>query len=122
MKTKKESFAQRKANARNQLFRQIHGYSLVPFINRANSVDAVTDEENVLLIEIVQRLTLLKSYQFENSKKVGLNPRRRCSFCNGIARYKCFSFGRDVYFCNKHFIESTSDGSYKDSKPIDPYN
>ena len=37
--------AQRKANARNQLFRQIHGYSLVPFISRAIREDAITPSE-----------------------------------------------------------------------------
>ena len=101
--------AQRKANARNQLFRQIHGYKLAPFINRANVEEAITNEEDILLKEIMQRLILLKSYQFENSKKVGLNARRRCKYCNGIARWKITIFGQEQYCCNKHKEQAERD-------------
>lgn len=120
--------AQKKANARNQLFRQIHGYNLTPFINRANAEKAITDEEDILLREIMQRLILLKSYQFENSKKVGLNARRRCSNCNGIARWKVTILGQEQYCCNKHKeqAERYNKQSYKGEwmvtniRPIDP--
>ena len=120
--------AQRKANARNQLFRQIHGYKLAPFINRANAEEAITNEEDILLKEIMQRLILLKSYQFENSKKVGLNARRRCKCCNGIARWKITILGQEQYRCNKHKEQAERDNkqNYKGEwmvtniHPIDP--
>lgn len=120
--------AQKKANARNQLFRQIHGYDLTPFINRANAEEAITDEEDILLREIMQRLILLKSYQFENSKRVGLHPRRRCQCCNGIARWKVTIFGQEQYYCNKHKEQAERDNkqNYKGEwmvtniRPIDP--
>ena len=107
--------AQKKANARNQLFRQIHGYKLAPFINRANVEEAITNEEDILLKEIMQRLILLKSYQFENSKKVGLNARRRCKYCNGIARWKITILGQEQYCCNKHKeqVERDNKQNYK---------
>ena len=79
--------AQRKANARNQLFRQIHGYSLVPFISRAIRENAITPSELDALNEIGDKLEYLKANQFANSKEVGLHPRRRCSCCNSIARW-----------------------------------
>ncbi|AXF52185.1 MAG: hypothetical protein [crAssphage sp. isolate ctcc615] len=78
--------AQIKANARNQLFRQIHGYSLTPFINRAIKEGAITEKEIDVLNEINMKLEFLKTHQFDNSKTVGLTPRRRCHYCNGIAR------------------------------------
>ena len=120
--------AQKKANARNQLFRQIHGYKLAPFINRANVEEAITNEEDILLKEIMQRLILLKSYQFENSKKVGLNARRRCKYCNGIARWKITILGQEQYCCNKHKEQAERDNkqNYKGEwmvtniRPINP--
>ena len=39
--------AQKRANARNQLFRQIHGYNLIPFINRAVAENAITEDEQI---------------------------------------------------------------------------
>lgn len=120
--------AQKRANARNQLFRQIHGYNLTPFINRANAEEAITDEEDILLREVMQRLILLKSYQFENSKRVGLHPRRRCQYCNGIARWKVTILGQEQYRCNKHKEQAERDNkqNYKGEwmvtniRPIDP--
>lgn len=95
--------AQRKANARNQLFRQIHGYSLVPFISRAIREDAITPSELDALNKIGDKLEYLKVNQFANSKNVGLHPRRRCSCCNGIARWKLTMFDEsETFLCNKH--------------------
>lgn len=94
--------AQKKANARNQLFRQIHGYSLVPFISRAIREDAITPSELNTLNEIGDKLEYLKANQFANSKNVGLHPRRRCKCCNGIARWKITILGQEQYCCNKH--------------------
>ena len=102
--------AQRKANARNQLFRQIHGYSLVPFISRAIREDAITPSELDALNEIGDKLEYLKANQFANSKNVGLHPRRRCSCCNGIARWKLTMFDEsETFLCNKHKEEYKRD-------------
>lgn len=102
--------AQRKANARNQLFRQIHGYSLVPFISRAIREDAITTSELDALNEIGDKLEYLKANQFANSKNVGLHPRRRCSCCNGIARWKLAMFDEsEKFLCNKHKEEYERD-------------
>lgn len=94
--------AQKKANARNQLFRQIHGYSLTPFINRAIQENAITIYEEAILHNIENLRKKLISKQFGGSKEVGLNPRRRCSYCNNIAHYKATIIGKYHYLCNKH--------------------
>lgn len=120
--------AQRKANARNQLFRQIHGYSLVPFINRAIREDAITPSELDALNEIGDKLEYLKANQFANSKNVGLHPRRRCKCCNGIARWKITILEQEQYCCNKHKEQAERDNkqNYKGEwmvtniHPIDP--
>ena len=96
------TLAQKKANARNQLFRQIHGYSLTPFINRAVQENAITIYEEAILHNIENLRKKLISKQFEGSKEVGLNPRRRCSYCNNIAHYKAIIIGKYHYLCNKH--------------------
>ena len=120
--------AQRKANARNQLFRQIHGYSLVPFISRAIREDAITPSELDALNEIGDKLEYLKANQFANSKNVGLHPRRRCKCCNGIARWKITILGQEQYCCNKHKEQVKRDNKQNDKgewmvtniHPIDP--
>lgn len=120
--------AQRKANARNQLFRQIHGYSLVPFISRAIREDAITPRELDALNEIGDKLEYLKANQFANSKNVGLHPHRRCKCCNGIARWKITILGQEQYCCNKHKEQAERDNkqNYKGEwmvtniHPIDP--
>ena len=106
--------AQRKANARNQLFRQIHGYSLVPFISRAIREDAITPSELDALNEIGDKLECLKANQFANSKNVGLHPRRRYKCCNGIARWKITIFGQEQYYCNKHKEQAERDNKQND--------
>ena len=120
--------AQRKANARNQLFRQIHGYSLVPFISRAIREDAITPSELDALNEIGDKLEYLKANQFANSKNVGLHPRRRCKCCNGIARWKITILEQEQYCCNKHKEQVERDNKQNDKgewmvtniRPIDP--
>lgn len=101
--------AQKKANARNQLFRQIHGYSLTPFINKAVQENAITIYEEAILRNIEDLRKKLISKQFEGSKEVGLNPRRRCSYCNNIAHYRATIIGTDYYLCNKHKEEVERD-------------
>ena len=101
--------AQRKANARNQLFRQIHGYSLIPFISRAIRENAITPSELDALNEIGDKLEYLKANQFANSKNVGLHPRRRCKCCNGIAGWKITILGQEQYCCNKHKEQAERD-------------
>ena len=120
--------AQRKANARNQLFRQIHGYSLVPFISRAIRENAITPSELNALNEIGDKLEYLKANQFANSKNVGLHPRRRCKCCNSIACWKITILGQEQYCCNKHKEQAERDNkqNYKGEwmvtniHPIDP--
>lgn len=121
--------AQKKANARNQLFRQIHGYSLTPFINRAVQENAITIYEEAILrnIEDLRKKLIIK--QFEGSKEVGLNPRRRCKCCNGIARWQIVMFDKLGYYCNKHKEEIEKDnkqiykgkGIVTDIHKINPY-
>ena len=121
--------AQKKANARNQLFRQIHGYSLTPFINKAVQENAITIYEEAILRNIEDLRKKLISKQFEGSKEVGLNPRRRCQCCNGIARWQIVMFDKLGYYCNKHKeeIEKDNKQNYKgkgivtDIHKINPY-
>lgn len=121
--------AQKKANARNQLFRQIHGYSLASFIDRASTENAITSQEEVALRTIEELRRKLINNQFEGSKELGLNPRRRCSCCNGIARWQIAMFGKLGYYCNKHKeeIEKDNKQNYKgkgivtDIHKINPY-
>lgn len=104
---KKLTKAQIRAAARNQLFRQIHGYCLKPFIDRALKEKVITKDEIASLNIILEELDNLKVNQFEGSKKVGLNPKRRCSYCKNIAHWGCY-FNNSAnyhYFCNKHKIE-----------------
>lgn len=102
LKKKMLTPAQKKANARNQLFRQIHGYSIKRFIDTAIRENAITEEEIGWLKDITITLTVLKEHQFKNSKEVGLNPRRRCAYCNNIAHYKAIIIGKAEYLCNRH--------------------
>lgn len=114
--------AQKKANARNQLFRQIHGYSLTPFINKAVQENAITIYEEAILRNIEDLRKKLISKQFEGSKKVGLNPRRRCSYCNNIAHYKATIIGKYHYLCNKHKEQVEQDNKQNiDNKLIVTY-
>lgn len=106
---KEESKAQRRANARNQLFRQIHGYSLKPFFDRAKAEGVVTPRECNILSSVLHSLETLKKHQFEGSQEVGLHPRRRCHLCNGIARWRDTKY--HSYFCNK-CKSKYDDGSY----------
>lgn len=101
--------AQKRANARNQLFRQIHGGSLMAFIARAIKENAITNYEHAILLSIEELRIKLISKQFEGSKEVGLNPRRRCAYCNNIAHYKATIIGTEHYLCNRHKEEVERD-------------
>lgn len=120
--------AQKKANARNQLFRQIHGFCLNRWANIASINNAITIDEFFTIQQIVKLLNKLKQNQFNGSKEVGLNPRRRCNCCNGIAKWQIAMFGELGYYCNKHKeeIERDNKQNYKGEylvqsiTPIDP--
>lgn len=101
--------AQKRANARNQLFRQIHGGSLSAFICRAVRENAITNYEHATLLAIEELRDKLISKQFEGSKEVGLNPRRRCSYCNNIAHYRATIIGKYHYLCNSHKEQAERD-------------
>lgn len=128
-KLKEMTKAQLKANARNQLFRQIHGYSLLPFILRAERVEAITIEEQAILYNIEELRKKLIAKQFEGSKEVGLNPRRRCCNCNGIARFAVVMFGEKHLMCTKCKTQAEIDNKMNyngewlvtDIKEINPY-
>lgn len=101
--------AQKRANARNQLFRQIHGYGIKRFVDFAIKENAITHFEKFYLDRIMADLNRLKHCQFENSKELGFNPRRRCSYCNNITHYRAIIIGTDYYLCNRHKEEVESD-------------
>lgn len=128
-KTKQLTQAQKRANARNQLFRQIHGYNIKRFIDIATRENAITKREFDVLCQITMKLEFLKRHQFQNSKILGFNPRRRCAYCNNIAHYKAIIFGTEEYLCNKHKEQAERDnkqnldGDYMitDIQKINPY-
>ena len=121
MKSNKQSEKQKRANARNYLFRQIYGYNLGYFINKAKAEDVITAEEIECLDKIQDILSSLKQKYFDNSKKLGLQPRRRC-FCGNTARWRCIDILDNVkYLCDKHKAEWEKD-SIVYCERIDPYN
>lgn len=101
--------AQRRANARNQLFRQIHGYNIKRFVDFAVRENAITPFEKLYCNRIIADLNRLKCCQFENSKELGFNPRRRCTYCNNIAHYRATIFGTKEYLCNRHKEQAERD-------------
>ena len=121
--------AQKKANARNQLFRQIHGYNIKRFVDIAIRESAITPFEKLYCNRIIADLNRLKSCQFEGSKELGLNPRRRCAYCNNIAHYRATIIGTEHYLCNRHKAEverdnkqnSNDDWMVTDIHEINPY-
>lgn len=101
--------AQKRANARNQLFRQIHGYNIKRFVDFAIRENAITENEKEWLRNITIALTVLKEHQFQNSKELGLNPRRRCAYCNNIAHWKATILGKEEYLCNRDKEQAEKD-------------
>lgn len=67
---KKQSKTQKRANARNLLFRQIYGYNLSSFISRAKVENVITVEEIECLDKIQDILSSLKQKYFDNSKNL----------------------------------------------------
>lgn len=121
MKSKKQTKAQKRANARNLLFRQIYGCSLGSFMSRARFENAITVEEIECLDKIRDILSSLKQKYFENSKKLGLHPRRRC-FCGNVAKWRCVDIlDNTKYLCDKHKVEWEKD-SIVYCEPINPYD
>lgn len=115
---------QRKANARNALFRHIHGFNLNLFICKPMRERAITIEELKHINEIDKHLQALKDNQFKGSKEVGLNPKRRCSFCKRVAKYKAVIWDNLWYFCDKHIIDTNDpllDGDDVKLEKINPY-
>ena len=121
MKSKEQSKAQKRASARNLLFRQIYGYNLGSFISKAKAESVITAEEIECLDKIQDILSSLKQKYFDNSKKLGLNPRRRC-FCGNVARWRCIDIlDNTKYLCNKHKEEWEKE-SIIYCEHINPYN
>lgn len=97
--------AQLRADARNTLFRQLHGCGIEHYGNIAAKYDAITSEEAKLLLTISSCINKLKEQQFDNSKELGFYPRRRCAYCKNVARWKRtnLTFGIITpYVCSKH--------------------
>lgn len=93
--------AQRKANARNQLFRQLHGSSIKRFIDAAIREQAISGYEYDYLKKLERIRTNIISQQFEGAKAIGLHPKRRCKWCGKVAHWKV-DFDGDIYnICNK---------------------
>lgn len=101
--------AQKRANARNQLFCQIHGYNIKRFVDFAIRENAITLFEKLYLGRIIADLNILKRCQFKNSKELGFNPRRRCAYCNNIAHWKATILGTEEYLCNRHKEQAEKD-------------
>lgn len=119
---KKQTKAQKRANARNFLFRQIYGCSFGSFMSRARLENAITPEEIEYLDIIRDMLSSLKQKYFDNSKKLGLHPRRRC-FCGNVAKWSYVdSFGNTEYLCDKHKEVWEKDESLVSCKRINPYD
>lgn len=119
---KKLTQAQKKANARSQLFRQIHGFSIDNFLRIAIAENAVTSNEINNIYSIINILKYLKTHQFEGAKKVGLHPRRRCACCKNVAYWKATILNIPYFLCNKHkeIFENEPDAP-KDITSINPY-
>lgn len=121
MKSNVQSKAQKKASARNLLFRQVYGYNLGSFISKAKAENVITVEEIECLDKIQDILSSLKQKYFDNSKKLGLNPRRRC-FCGNVARWRCIDIlDNSRYLCNKH-KEEFAKNSIVYCERINPYD
>ena len=122
MKLNKPSKKQKRANARNYLFRQIYGYNLRSCISRARQENAITVEEIAQLDIIRDVLSSLKEKYFDNSKKLGLHPRRRCS-CGNVAKWLCTDIlGNTKYLCDKHKEQWIKDEGIINCKRINPYD
>lgn len=122
MKLKKQTKAQKRANARNLLFRQIYGCNFGSFISKARFENAITPEEIGDLALIQDILSSLKQKYFDNSKKLGLHPRRRC-FCGNVAKWRSVDiFGNTKYLCDKHKEAWEKDESLVSCKRINPYD
>lgn len=100
---------QKKAMARIQLFRQLRGSCLMSFINKAIKEHAITNYEESILLNIEDyRKKIIDDY-FNNTKKVGLRPKRRCAYCKNVAHYKAVIVGKDTFLCTKHKKETIND-------------
>lgn len=100
---------QRRSNARNALFRQIHGNNLEHLMRIAEKEEAISNIELCYLTNIIYYLNTLKNSQFINSKLLGFNPRRRCAYCKNIAYWKANIIKTETYLCNKHKEEVERD-------------
>lgn len=121
MESNKQSKAQKRAKARNLLFRKIYGYNLGSFINRAKEENAITVEEIECLDKIQDILSSLKQKYFDNSKELGLHPRRLC-FCGNVAKWYCVDILDNAkYLCDAHKKELEK-YSIVYCKPINPYD
>lgn len=83
---------------RQSLFWYLKGINLSRFINRGAIYNSFTTEEIELVNDIENKIKLLKSAQFNSSKLLGLNPKRRCN-CGKTAKYKAIVYFTPRYIC-----------------------
>jgi len=89
------------ARARNYFkLRLLGAYTPIP-------QEFLTQEESILLKELMSVKKALIDNLDKNSRKLGLKiPEHRCYFnCRNKAKFKGNVAGKDVYFCKKHFEE-----------------
>ena len=107
------TYAQLKANARNNLLRQISNGNLQNAVNNAYKNNVLTETERAMFATIFKRLNIIKDNWFESTKKVGLHPKRRCSICNKIAKYKAIKFdNQSNFYCADHFNTEECDSKF----------
>lgn len=102
LKFKPKSELKFKADARNQLFWKIKGLGLTRFIETAVRYNALTLEEREKFEKILELVNSLINNQFNNTKIVGLNAKRRCTYCKNVAHFKIENNYGTKYLCNEH--------------------
>ncbi len=102
LKFKPKSELKFKADARNQLFWKIRGLGLKRFIETAIRYNALTLEEREKFEKILELTNSLIDNQFNNTKIIGLNAKRRCTYCKNVAHFKTNCFDHDIFLCNEH--------------------
>lgn len=94
-----------RASARHQLFWYLKSLAFTPYISGCIVNGAITKKERDILVGIIKGIKELQDNYFENSKALGMQPKRRCSVCSKVAEFKTNHFGDTKYFCREHIKE-----------------
>lgn len=114
-----ESNLQKKARARANLKRQLTNGNLVIAINKAFEIGAVSFQERILLDNIKTDIETVINKWFDNTKRVGLKAKRRCTLCGRIAKYKVIYPTFESYRCTKCIEFEDKLGTYQEINPND---